>query len=443
MTNPFPDDATPGPADRPDDVPIADPAFVPDVIPVAGDETASENFPVAEDVWPAEPASPPPKPAIPPRDIPYIAAPLLILGLVLGYLAVQGRRDAVVDFIVSGVTCGSLMGLALFAYAGARHDWAKVVTLVYWLLVLGAASAGAMVCTGMAVLDLSKDRQIRLFPGGGQSLALTAAGCFCGLLIGLLCFVYGVRRQLSYVLPMQPDSFVHATALATVVALTVIAAVPLLVLGDPPFLMFIDHVKDNPKMAEELAAQDTLAGEIYFLLWLLPSAVVAVGFPLARSIREALRRLALVRPTWTQVLFGVGTAVVLVFAMTWVDHGITSLWESMGWPTTNSRLLEDLLRFAISPIGAVVIGLVAGLGEELAIRGVLQPRLGILVSNLFFTAAHAFQYNLDALLSVFLVGLLFGVIRKRTNTSTCALVHGLYDCLLILLMYWEVPWFTE
>ena len=38
-------------------------------------------------------------------------------------------------------------------------------------------------------------------------------------------------------------------------------------------------------------------------------------------------------------------------------------------------------------------------------RGVLQPRLGILLSNLLFTAMHAYQYNWDGLLSVFASGL--------------------------------------
>src|SRR4029453_17037116 len=97
-----------------------------------------------------------------------------------------------------------------------------------------------------------------------------------------------------------------------------------------------------------------------------------------------------------------------------------------GWPQTDENAFGELLKFAMSPIGAAVIGITAGLGEELAVRGVLQPRMGILLSNLFFTALHAFQYNWDALLVVFFVGLVLGLIRKRTNTTTSAIVHGTY-----------------
>jgi uncharacterized protein len=65
-------------------------------------------------------------------------------------------------------------------------------------------------------------------------------------------------------------------------------------------------------------------------------------------------------------------------------------------------------------------------------RGLLQPRLGILLPNLAFTAAHAFQYAPDALISVFVTGLILGLIRSRSNTSTAAIVHGSYDFFVIL-----------
>ncbi|MEM9569045.1 MAG: CPBP family intramembrane glutamic endopeptidase, partial [Cyanobacteria bacterium P01_E01_bin.34] len=81
-----------------------------------------------------------------------------------------------------------------------------------------------------------------------------------------------------------------------------------------------------------------------------------------------------------------------------------------------------------------VIGFSAGLGEELAFRGVLQPRLGLWLSNLFFTSVHAFQYNWDALIVIFVVGAVCGIVRQRINTTTCAIVHGVYNFLLIMLV---------
>ncbi|MDQ5852454.1 MAG: CPBP family intramembrane metalloprotease, partial [Chloroflexota bacterium] len=94
---------------------------------------------------------------------------------------------------------------------------------------------------------------------------------------------------------------------------------------------------------------------------------------------------------------------------------------------------DRLLGAAISPAGAVLIGITAGLGEELAVRGVLQPRLGILLSNLFFTSLHAFQYSFDGLLSVFIIGLILGIVRARSNTTTSSIVHGVYDFVLVMI----------
>jgi membrane protease YdiL (CAAX protease family) len=54
-----------------------------------------------------------------------------------------------------------------------------------------------------------------------------------------------------------------------------------------------------------------------------------------------------------------------------------------------------------------------------------------------FTSVHAFQYDFDALLLVFLLGVVFGFIRNKTNTTTCALIHGGYDCVLVLWLYFS------
>ena len=90
----------------------------------------------------------------------------------------------------------------------------------------------------------------------------------------------------------------------------------------------------------------------------------------------------------------------------------------MGWPTTDAAAFKKLLTNLVTPLGAVLIGVTAGVGEEMAVRGLLQPRIGLIASNLVFTSLHAFQYGPDALLSVFLIGLILGIVRARSNTTT-------------------------
>jgi len=150
-------------------------------------------------------------------------------------------------------------------------------------------------------------------------------------------------------------------------------------------------------------------------------------------LREALARLGLTRPTPRQALIGLGLALLLAGAVQVIGMGIEWLWGLMGWPMTDEEAFDQLFAFAINPAGAVVIGISAGLGEELAVRGVLQPRLGLWLSNLFFTSLHAFQYHWDALLIVFLVGVVCGLVRQRSSTSVAAIVHGGYNFTLIML----------
>src|SRR4029453_9764699 len=110
-------------------------------------------------------------------------------------------------------------------------------------------------------------------------------------------------------------------------------------------------------------------------IWTIPATFVAAGWPVARKFPEMLRRLGLVRPTSTQVAFGLGFGLVLAAAAAFViDPRIAWLWQAMGWQTTNTAAFDQLLSNLVTPAGAVLIGITAGLGEELAVRGLLQPR---------------------------------------------------------------------
>ena len=107
----------------------------------------------------------------------------------------------------------------------------------------------------------------------------------------------------------------------------------------------------------------------------------------------------------------------------------------MDWPQTDMEAFEALMAPYLSPLGAIILYVAAGLGEELVVLGVLQPRLGIWLSNAPFTSLHALQYNWDALLVVFGLGMVCGVVRKKANTTTSAIVHGMYNALVLIFDY--------
>jgi membrane protease YdiL (CAAX protease family) len=355
--------------------------------------------------------------------------------------------------------------LAILAYVGERYRDLRVVSFIYWLILMAATGLTIIALSVLALakpsaLDAMLTRKMlppggvdALFlPGGFTKLLAICAGIGTVGIVSLCAYLPRVRRTAAGLLPIYADSFVHATALATVIALVGMLLVPLVVTGQPPLLEMLIHFeahaeevqREHPgqgdvsatgKMIEDLSKQDQTIDNLALLMWLVPSTVLAVGYPFARTIRESLVRVGLVRPTAFQVIGALFGAVALAGVMVGLDLGIQWLWQTMNWPTTNGKEFEKLIEFAINPLGAAILGVVAGLGEELFARGVLQPRLGILLSNLFFTALHGLQYNWDGLLSVFLIGLVLGVVRKKTNTTTSAIVHGTFDFILIMLTY--------
>jgi uncharacterized protein len=238
-----------------------------------------------------------------------------------------------------------------------------------------------------------------------------------------------VRRALARVLPLRPESPTNAIGLSAALGLALLPLALLLMLGgQPPLLTFVAQTP-----ADTMPASRPI-DLVYGLVWLLPASLVLVGWPIRRDLRASLVRLGLVVPTWRQAAVAVGLAVVLVVAISFaVGPAIEWLVRLVGWPATDNRAFERLMAGLITPIGAVVIGVTAGLGEEVAVRGVLQPRIGIVLANLAFTAAHAYQYGFDALGTVFVVGLALGLLRTRTNTTTCAIAHGAYNFILVML----------
>jgi membrane protease YdiL (CAAX protease family) len=346
-------------------------------------------------------------------------------------LAIGALADGeVARFAGAFLNVAPLVLLAVLAQL--RPFWPRLTPLL-WLVFGLLLVAGLLLVLAITRISLNPGNPAFL-PGGVGGRLLIAFGLGT---LGLFCSFYLLTNRLWARLAAALGGRVdtedprHAQALVGLVAASMLAFVPMIALsGEAPALRLAEV--DPGFFDRDRSSGGQLLDQVYDLAWTIPLALLLVGVPLQRSGREALVRLG-IRPLGLRgVSIGIGAAAVLWVAGTAMDHLTYWLWGVAGWPRTEAALVERLMSAAFSPLGAVIAATAAGLGEELMMRGVLQPRFGWLLPNLAFTAAHALQYNLDALVGVFVLGAILAYVRARWSTSEGIVAHGLYDLVLFL-----------
>lgn len=277
------------------------------------------------------------------------------------------------------------------------------------LLVFGAGIS--LLGSGALPADAGAPAAATLFtPSSGLLVALTG-------LIGFVPLVPAVRRGLSSVLPVEADNPVHVTAFVFTVYLV----------GGTLAQFAIDISSLLAEAGTQITVRDLWIQGALFTAF----GIVGVGIFLRRSGGDALKRLGLVVPTREQVTL----AGIVVAGFLLLDFVVSYAWFTIAPDSYNqlSDLTGELFRNLSTPLGALSLGLTAGIGEEILFRGALQPRFGIVLTSILFALGHT-QYALSpALVEVFLIGLILGIIRARENTTTTVLIHVAYNTLNVLL----------
>jgi len=182
---------------------------------------------------------------------------------------------------------------------------------------------------------------------------------------------------------------------------------------------------DSPEATAEMFSRLTLgsAGIGYVIL-----ALAAVGFLVRRDVRATLERLGLTRLTPSHLAW-IAIGVPVLWAANAAGERGEHLWFPALWAA--DQRVNTALAGALSRPAMVLVAASAGVGEEITMRGALQPKLGIVLTALFFAALHV-QYSWYGIAMIFAFGLLFGWIRRRTNTGVAIGVHFLYDLLALI-----------
>jgi membrane protease YdiL (CAAX protease family) len=245
-----------------------------------------------------------------------------------------------------------------------------------------------------------------------------AAVALATALAGFLPLFRAVRRWVSRWLNIDPDSRAHMAALAYAIYQIGLS------LGQ---MALIGSLENLAEAGVSLTVWDVLLSGLPLLVF----ALAGVGLWIRRNGGQTLERLGLRAVTWRQLLAGAGIVLLLLG----LDFAVSQAWQEVnpfGYDVME-RVMDSLFGGLTTVAGALVLGLSAGISEELLFRGAVQPRLGLVLAALLFTIGHL-QYGLTAATAeVFVIGLVLGLVRNRANTTLCILIHAAYNMVGILL----------
>lgn len=216
-----------------------------------------------------------------------------------------------------------------------------------------------------------------------------------------------LRRLIGAYGVYDPQSNVHTTAVVLVLLITVYAFFSLV---SPPGA---DIQVDGGDLVFQAVLQVVIT-------------LLGVGMAIRRTVPQTVERLGLRIPTRADVAWGVGLGFVFIV----LSSTGTVIWQQLTSPELfeeQTALAESLTQsFTTIPL-AFLLAISAAVGEEIWVRGGLQPVFGLLATSLFFTALHT-QYTLTpATLIIFIISLGLGWLRQRHSTTAAMIAHFVFN----------------
>lgn len=300
--------------------------------------------------------------------------------------------------------------LAMLAAAAMRGDSGAVTSsLAIPLLLTSGLSRSAeggwrrrtlisltvTLCTGVAALGLAL--------GAARGPAARSAAVLC---VGALLLAASARAVDGDV-RVRAAWWASCTAgLATFAAFAASAASPLSLLDAEARQALVPTPQAWTPLvsALELAAVGVLAG--------------------GRSLRDVPQVLTRLGLRWPGLL-PVALCTAGGLAMAALMHPLAEVAEALGASSVDTDLLRRL--FGGDRRTLLASSMLAGVGEEVLFRGLLQPRIGLVATTALFAAMHALQYDALGIVVVTALGLAFGAIARRWGTAASITGHVAYN----------------
>ena len=280
------------------------------------------------------------------------------------------------------------------------------------LMLTGVLVAGGAVMFGALAVWLATQR-------GPGPLRPLAAGISGGAAV---LSVLTAWRPLSDGMASAVFRTLHPNHVTRLGGRVVLMVMLFLIPGWAAFPTLIDIVAER---GQPLLDTGQLVSSVVGLVVL---ALGGIGFLVRRGVRASLERLGLRVPKPSHamvVVVGVAALYLLNLGVEAIQHTFfPALWQ-------HDDRINRLLAGGLGVGGMVMLGLSAGVGEELAMRGALQPRLGLIFTAVVFASLHV-HYSWIGMGTILVLGIVLGVIRDRTSTTVAILVHSAYDFLAVV-----------
>ena len=334
---------------------------------------------------------------------PPIARGLLFWLIVLVVLGLGGLAAGIQE-LSAMVAFAGIFVAAQAADVDAR--WLAPYVVLGVVVPIGGAAAFAFLATNLFQSDTAEPLR-----------SVAAAFAILSAAFSLLTLEPRVARGLSRVVFRSAGDSHTLHLSARVVALTLLMVFP----GAIAMPDLIQPMLDRPG---GLFESGSLGGE---LIGYLVLAFAAVGFLVRRDARATIERLGLRPPRLRDlglIAAGAGALFLVNGGAEWLQHRL--------FPDTwahDRHINEDLVR-GLDARATLLLGVTAGVGEEITVRGALQPRLGLVLTSTLFAALHV-QYSWYGMLTILMIGLVLGALRQRAGTTVTMGVHALYDMLAV------------
>ena len=310
--------------------------------------------------------------------------------------------DTIVSLLSGAVLVGVVYGLVFWGHRARTDRSARVGIYLLFGLPGGLLSA--------AGLALTTNGQV----GGPLILGL-------GLAFSLPLFK-PFRRLIAQVTPMDPSSPIDLCGLAMILAVMT-------------FLIIQARLTGPVELGE--GESGALAGNAAWLVLTMVTfvavAYASVGYRIYRNGDDATRRLGLTVPDLKTI--GISLACVIpCFIVSTIGSLLTVAFQP-DLVDNVEETMDQITNGLQNPAGALLIGLTAGIGEELLFRGAVQPRFGIVIAALIWTTLH-FQYEFSFILvGLFGVGIVLGFQRKYFGTTSAIITHATYNMIVVGIQY--------